>query len=483
MRVIYAFLITLIASPLFAQQQPVTYQEITVGKNLLANKEIKAIQYSFPEWIYEFHLDSPSIFTAQLRNVNSNKSKFGNDGRLMVYDLEKKQVRWSKNIRYNNTQIAQFRNIFFKAKHGKSYLLDTETGEDIGPFTNLPFHYNQNWNITIGYSLKNEITVHEKLEGFYMNTETVIWTRWLGVKYGYTRLLYLNDSVMLIEAEGLHTLNIKNGKGWNYKARTFDDRYADLLWNMSSNVIIDSSVFYMACSDEICKINDEGELIWKKNLDMDLTGNSDIYIRDSILYLINKGYVMSKGAVTPYGIPYIAAYHAKTGKQLFYHPVDDVSGIIMSAHFMENSIFLLSANSIEKRDVMTGAFISQMPFKDSLEGFVSKDIYIKSGTTYKPLGELDPTKEYIINVKGGISVIDDSISVIAEFDTADCYFIYHVSGDHKFLRQKQETIIVNSFGIKIAEFPALANPMVARRKLYGYKEETFTEIDLSNILN
>ena len=37
---------------------------------------------------------------------------------------------------------------------------------------------------------------------------------------GWNDILYLNDSIVLIVAAGLHAINIKNGTGWDYIAIT-----------------------------------------------------------------------------------------------------------------------------------------------------------------------------------------------------------------------------------------------------------------------
>ncbi|MFT3753899.1 MAG: hypothetical protein QM800_13825 [Paludibacter sp.] len=56
----------------------------------------------------------------------------------------------------------------------------------------------------------------------------------------------INDTIAIIAALGLHSVNLKNGTGWDYDATTGEYLLQAMKRDIRSNVIIDSSDIYFA---------------------------------------------------------------------------------------------------------------------------------------------------------------------------------------------------------------------------------------------
>ena len=81
--------LVMFASVLYAQQDAiVTARTVSQGFNYAQNAEIQAIEYSFPERIDEFKIDTVSgIASILLRGLSKNGKYLNNTGTFVLYDL------------------------------------------------------------------------------------------------------------------------------------------------------------------------------------------------------------------------------------------------------------------------------------------------------------------------------------------------------------------------------------------------------------
>src|SRR5690606_1196566 len=72
----------------------------------------------------------------------------------------------------------------------------------------------------IGSKIQASKSKENMLEGIDLITGKPIWQREISREYSWNDVFYLNDSILLIAAAGLHTLNIFDGTGWDYNTIT-----------------------------------------------------------------------------------------------------------------------------------------------------------------------------------------------------------------------------------------------------------------------
>src|SRR5690554_7666579 len=127
----------------------------------------------------------------------------------------------------------------------------------------------------------------------------------------------LDNATLLISVDGIQAVNLKNGKGWTYKADTskkeigkmigfnainiilgliFDyyvvqtepDTYSDMV----SNMLIDPSEnTILASKDRISKINKSGKIQWSTSLPEKKTSKSSLFLIDTNIFKIGRAHV------------------------------------------------------------------------------------------------------------------------------------------------------------------------------------------------
>lgn len=148
---------------------------------------------------------------------------------------------------------------------------------------------------------------------------------------------------MIVVAAGLHSININNGKGWDYNTITGKKDYSgtvaanavgvaaglltgtfimstghNLVRDVVSNSLVDSSYIYFASKEQLSKIDKQtGEIAWKYPFPNDLASKSSLFMNEDIVFMINKGYAFMGYRQLDFGKPFIAAFDRETGKQKY----------------------------------------------------------------------------------------------------------------------------------------------------------------------
>jgi len=192
----------------------------TLGKILVDSSDIKGFEYVFPERIHETFIDTTTGFlTVQLRGLRKEKW-LSNTGNIIQFDIENQKVLWSKKIAYQSSNLQQFSKTMIYTVANKSYCLDINTGNELWEVKNNIYFVDPIDNIGIGYKFKSSTGYSNELEGIDLKNGNVVWKRDLNREYGWNDVYYTNDSTMIVVAAGLHAINIKTGKGWDYNTIT-----------------------------------------------------------------------------------------------------------------------------------------------------------------------------------------------------------------------------------------------------------------------
>lgn len=86
-------------------------ETVSQGFNYAQNAEIQAIEYSFPERIDEFKIDTVSeIASILLRGLSKNGKYLNNTGTFVLYDLNAQKPVWSRKINFQNENMTMLGN-------------------------------------------------------------------------------------------------------------------------------------------------------------------------------------------------------------------------------------------------------------------------------------------------------------------------------------------------------------------------------------
>jgi len=486
--------------------------DIIAGRIDRINKDINAKEYIFPERIEDSFIDTTTNFiTIQLRGLSKNGKWLNNSGNVILYDLSAKQEKWVKKINYQQSRIKQFDNVMIETVGEKSYCLNSESGENLWEVKNAINYVNPKQKIGIGYKYKTMTGYSNNLEGIDLKSGNPLWKREINREYSWNDILSLNDSVILIAAAGLHSLNLKNGNGWDYNAITGDKDYKEtiaanaigaalgvltgtlvmttgynLVRDIVSNILVDSPNIYFASKEKITCLDDNGQIIWTFPFAKNLASKSAIFIKDSTLCMINYGYAFMGNRQVKYGTPFIASFSRKTGKQLFLSEINGTKDQIIGYKFDKDDVFLVFKDRVAKYSLIDGKVLLEKSVDIATNGelryFVGSRTYIKTDSLYQSIDVSNKTSHFLYTKSGKILVMNEDLNVTDQVDYEQFYTYYLKTKNYKFLSKGNKTIVIDNKNKKIGDLKVSGRAILIGSKLYDIQENSFLELDISELI-
>ena len=521
MRTIILGFLILITTAGYSQknQTKISCNEKALGKSLIDSSAINGFEYIFPDRIHKTFLDTTTNFlTVQLRGLSKNGKWLNNTGSIIQYDIKNQKVLWNKKIAYQTSNLQQFSNMMIYTVGNKSFCLDVNTGNERWEIKNNIYFVDPIDNIGIGYKFKS-LTHSNELEGIDLRNGNILWKRDLNREYGWNDVFYINDSTIIVVAAGLHAINIKTGKGWDYNTITGEKDYTgtaaknaigvaaglltgtfaistgyDLIRNLVSNTIIDSTNIYIASKEQIAKIDKHtGEIVWKFPFPDSFASKSSIFMNDSVIFVINKGMAYMGYRQLNFGTPFFAAFNRQTSEQIFLSTILVKNDPILSFDVLNEEVFLIFKNRIMKYSMEegfkeAGFRIEEKEFpKDNfgeLKYFVGNQAFITSQNgDLLSLHQSDSTNVFVYTSQGKILSIDKELNITKTLDSEDLSIYYQRTKDFKFIAKDKNTFIVNNDGKKIAEIGTTSKAFLIGNTLYDTQDKSFIAIDLEIIID
>lgn len=531
--------IVLIFPTVFGQKKGfnVVYEEKIVGKNYVNDSDIKGEEILFPNIIHNVFPDSALHYlTFQLKGRKKS-------GTILQYDLMNKKVLWTKAIDYETSELLKFDKLLILNEYNEAYVIDEHTGDNLSKALNYIYLANPEYNIGMAYLYIAAGDGHytNDFMGIDVMANKLIWKRNINRGYGWNDFFYLNDSTLLVVASGLHAINVKNGTGWDYHAITGENiNYHDagavvasvlfgiiggvfvgiiggmvagsfagyhtrgyyyisiyypatatgeeIIHDVVSNTLIDSAFIYFAGREEMVKIDKySGEVVWKYPFPNNLTSTSSIFMDDSVVYMINKGFAFKCNRQVHYGKPFIAAFNKQTGKQKYLSILNKNNDPVIDFKKRDNKIYLLFQHHIAQYNLETGTQIleKKLPLKadHNLVSFVGNETFIFNKDGYLlNLVQNDSTKIYVNTTQTQILSLDHQCNITNTMETNDTGLSFLRYNDYQFIAKGEKTFIINNNGKLIAETAISTNAFIMDNILYDKREKSLIAIDLKHAL-
>ena len=492
---IFCFLL-LTSTSVFAQKNGlnVTTETKIMGKNYMDNSDIKGVEYVFPNRIDACFFNSENGFLTVLFAGIGNLfySKAGGD--IIQYDLMNEKILWTATTYFASNFKQDFQTVHLQiAKDGiiryhgeKCYFLDAFSGNKIWEVKNIIFLVDYDNNIGIGYKSDFWSQYSDDFEGINLKDGSKIWERKLVGGAQWYENFYINDSTLIVVSEsGLHSLNVLSGNGWNFRTVTNSKETNNLI----SNTLVDSTSIYFASRVQIVKMDKLlGNIVWNNKLTIEWTSKSSIFMNDSVIYMINRGFATTPVGYKFFGKAYIAAYDKQTGKQKYLSLIKSKNGYILNFRIIDNDIYLLFKNKIVKYDLERGSQIFEKEFPKKIYGslkyFVGSRVFVSNQEDiFKSIVQNEPTKLHIYTTLGKIFSLNYQLNLTntVEQENIGIYFLSYK--DYKFITSKGKTYIINDEGQIIAELDLSSNAFIVGDYLYDKKDRSFYAVDLKNIIH
>jgi len=508
----------LISTAAFSQKSVfhVLNEEKILGKKLTDNSDIKGQEYIFPDRIHEFFMDATTnLLTVQLRGLSKNGKWLNNTGNILQYDIKNKKLLWSKKLSYQTNRIQQIGKSIIYTAGNTSYCLDVYTGNTLWETKHNIYFLDPINNVALGYKNKSLKRFSNELEGIDLYNGEVIWDMELNRENGWNDAFYINDSTLIVIADGLHSININTGDGWDYTAITTEKDYSkvavanaigiglgiltgtfvittgyDVVRDLISNTLVDDEFIYFASKEEIVKINKQsGEVIWEYPQPQGMASKSSLLMDDSVVYLINKGYAFLGNKQVNFGKTFIAAFDKQTGKQKYLSWINVKNNPVLSSQLLDNAICLIHKDKITKYNKETGGQIieSNILLKDpnvgELKHFVGDRVFITdSNDDLLCLAQSDSTKIFVYTSQNKIILFDNLLNITDTIEHKDVSINYLHTKKYNFFTKGGKTLIVNNEKKKIAEVEISLNAFIIDNVLYDKQDRSFVVIDLEELI-
>ncbi|MFB6318797.1 PQQ-binding-like beta-propeller repeat protein [Saccharicrinis sp. FJH54] len=513
----------------------ITATQSTVGENLMSGDDLIATEYTFPGVIQKAYLDT---FTNTMTVVQQRKSNWGNwlksRGDLALFSLPDQKISWSKRIDYENSKVLQYNDNIFLESDNMLNCLDIMDGEELWDAKVNLKYIDPLMNIGIGYTYRSAIGVTNTLKGVDLKTGEIIWKREINQDYNWSnQIIHVNDSVILIVAAGLHTINLKTGEGWDYDMITGEneinivnsdvyhikDVYAftkysgvflknKVISSVGSNLLSENGYIYFASKELLIKTDLEGNVQWTFPIPSGKASSSELFLKNNKLYLLNKGYAYYnesmvgpldpneydpsvKGKVKDekisYGKPYFTAFNPATGEQLFMKEIESDDQIIQDSKVEEERLILMYQDRIKALSLADGTLSTDKSFLinvlDPFNALIRDKVYLKSSSV-DGRKVLDPLHYYLIRTKDdNLILIDHNFEFVENLVLFDNYLQYNSSTNgYDVYSNASESVILNKAGKKVANLSVSGNQIIVDKVLYEIKTSSFVIVDLNAVL-
>lgn len=487
---------------------------VIVGTDLISGQSITGTTYEFKDKIFDCQLDTTfQTMTLQLRGLSKNGKYLNNKGVLASFDLNSKDINWTREVYFGNTSIEQYKNVlFYNVGYGSTTRVEMTTGKDLWNSKVLIYSTIPDLNIAFGYKYNSFAqTFSEKLSCVDLISGKVRWERKIDKSYGWDGIINLNDTAILIIASGLHHLNLETGKGWDYDVKTGVKDYSktvganvagavlglltgsfvistghDLVSNLVSNIVTDSLHIYFASKEYITCLSFDGRVKWRTELPKE-TSRSTLLIDSTKVYLINMGDAKYNGKDCNFGEPYFAIFDKNSGYEQSLSLFKMKKNPVLSYVAGKDSFDLIFKDraicySLKNNDYKT--ILYDAGLTGEFEYDVSKfATYIKSDSIFQSLYEFDPRAIYLMSNKGYVVKLNQEMEFERKIDLSELYICKWINESNSFLHHDNTIFVINNAGKVVAELNLGKRIFEYQDKLYAVEANVLTEIPLNKLPN
>lgn len=514
----FALSLLALASTCFMQAQIVpmgggSYE--VVGRNMLTNRDIVAYKETFEDVIYHAGFDSLTN-TALLTLWDPEQKPMTRKNlyrrTMVLYDLENHTANWRKTINLREGSLSKHGEYVFY-REGKDYsLLDLQTGSPLFILGRRvrPFVVNSEEGWLVCATDRSKWAFRRGTRDFRMVDLKTNEVRWIRPDLNSTEEMYyirnLDDSTLLFEGNGLHTININDGSGWDAHLDTRRSYYAGGYTYYPAKVVsspaFDTNAIYIADAEYLRCFDYDGNMVWETGLPSLKTSHSLVAYDKNRVLLVNQGYAECypspyHALPVAYGKPFIAGFMRKTGKLCYIHERDRHTDVIDDVEWVGNAVYLIvsghrffsgrrNSQTIEKYDVMTGDLMDKRDLSSAIYeaagdavglvgSFVGSLAYTRSDTTWVSLHESDTTGIFIACDKGVLHLNGNLVKVGYQ-PYEDLYMLNCELDGLRYFSKGGQIIVVDASGHEVATLN-FHDLYCTESEIYSIKDKTLYVIN------
>ncbi len=493
------YLFCCFSTALFSQSEITVNTSVQqVGKRLDQDGTIDARVHIFPEIITSLQVDSISNVAGVrlLEAPNALNDEEETDIHVQ-YDLSRQAVKWSKPIFNPSRQyIENWLGIPFEHRGNRSFKLSDVDGQQIQKMKSDFVFADANRMLALGYH-PNPVQFEDRnhLVAYDISTGEEVWDRYLYQGVGWNEAYYISDTTLLISSQGVHTLNITNGRGWSYQGETTRPTnpynkvtHGAPVFHLNSEILRDTAnncLFY-ADINYLTRLSENGDVIWESDLVDGQASKSKLILRNDTISVVNYGAATFGYQDINFGTPYIATYNAKTGipisiKVLAQHRKDIIKDVVQKG----DTLYLAFLNKVITFSLSSNEVLQEETFDPELYGdlvgFADSWGYTYENEELKSFNDSYPNKVFLIS-KTAVFALNNNLSTARKYSYEEIRLQYQRYKGFSFVGNLSQSHIISPEGKVVALLDAPMGSVVIKNTLFYIKGNSLIEVPLSEII-
>lgn len=463
-------LITTLCFGLHAQMQveSIKVSSVQVGISAISVNSLTAKTFQLTYPLYDYKPDTLTrqlIFSARQRG-ESSASTYLSRGFFAALSSTSETISWINESSLYDVKISG--NNLLLSNEVKSVRYNKLRGYDELRYDSKIFFTSAKYNRGLTYDRTQE----NVLNCINLALGSTTWSCAIPKNENWIDTRYLNDSVLLVAAGGLHAVNIRSGLLWSFPLSTSvktnrsfiysnakfntiaqvssviktssDD---NLVTQIASNILVDNNLVYFASKEKMIAVKHNGQLAWQLDLKNYPTSKMLITKTDSSLILVNFGLATHSNNFVTWGKPFIVTIDPASGR---INNQYDMSNIENLADFIKtNKTFIFaSKNEIQEADPGKTQLTSVLSlgahkYGEFVEFINGDEYYILKEGYFVPLNFINDQVHYFRADNNKIYGIEGE-ELKYEYHYTELFRLDKKYKDKTILYNDQKTLITNS---------------------------------------
>lgn len=491
----------------FAQTQMNYYKSFTkdLGISATSIKTITAKTFSLSAPLYDYQSDTASnqlIFSTRKKDPSGRL--YINKGFIAGLNCATDSINWLyESLRFDLNLTGDF--LLF-SNEAKTSRYDKKHGFEVYDFRDRIVYAIPANSSGLTY---DDPKKPDELNCISLLNGAVYWKANLSHKEDWMDVKYLNDTTIIIAANGLHAINIHTGLLWSHPLVTAEKNQKtlvfsvvhkenvqkinsshkttkedNLLTHLGSNILIDGDVVYFAGKEKIIAVKASGELLWELDLKELPISKMIVTKSGSAITLINLGLSQFKDNYVLYGKPFVMNIDANTGK------INSQSKFTSSENLIDflpqkQSYLLADKKNIIQTNSNNESFENLIPLDDHKYGrfveFINGDeYYVEKEGYYVPLNFINDNVVYFKTENNKVYGVD-KVDVQYEYHFTELFKRDKVYKDKTVIFNFKNTYVINKNFELLATLNLVEQSIVMKNKIYFFGGRLLNIVDLDDL--
>jgi hypothetical protein len=348
------------AAQLFAQRAGVRISQTPIGTSAISINTIVAKTLSFNYPIYDYKADTlDNYLFVTGRQKDESSGNYLRMASCIAINSKKDSVQWYNEAGFYDITVAN-KNLLVSNDH-RTVRFNKRIGFDELRYDSRIFYTLTDFNKGFMYGRDSS----DVLNCVNLATGLASWTCSIPRKADWVDVQKLNDTVLLIAADGLHAIHPMKGLLWSVPLTTAERTNRSLVYSrakyltiqkiskvyrtslednmvtqLASNIVKDDKRIYFASREKLIAVTYDGKIVWQVSLKNYPVSKMLLTKTDSSLILTNFGLATHSHNFITWGKPFVITIDPINGH---IHDQYDLSHIENLADFIQTDKSLIFA--------------------------------------------------------------------------------------------------------------------------------------------